>query len=146
MIEGSLYPNWGTVFSVLLTVVIATCYHVLLWRPAKKTKAMEPKKSLTIRIKRVRIDKSRDDLQRELTSIIEADPNLNQDAITVKTHSIVPWDQKEAYATATFHTSIPRNNMMKQLCKAGANLPYRFDDTFQGITPLYEASGGADVE
>ncbi|KAL8907863.1 MAG: hypothetical protein Q9171_005688 [Xanthocarpia ochracea] len=36
--------------------------------------------------------------------------------------------------------------MMRRLCEAGASLPYRFDDKFQGITPLYEASGGADVD
>ncbi|KAI4157359.1 MAG: hypothetical protein LQ342_008341 [Letrouitia transgressa] len=35
---------------------------------------------------------------------------------------------------------------MKRLRIAGASLPYRFDDKFHGITPLYEASKDVDVD
>ena len=142
MIGGSLYPSWATIFSsVLFTIAIVMYYHVPFWRPSKNKKTLQSKRSSTLRIEGVQIDKSSDDLQRDLMSIIEGDPVLKQDAITVETHSIVPRDQKEACATATFHTSISRNEMMKRLCKAGASLPYRFDDNFQGIRPLYQARG-----
>ena len=146
MIGGSLYPSWGTVFSILFTVVVPTCYHVLLLRPSKKRKAIKPKKPSTLRIEGIHIDKSRDDLQRELTSIIKGDPYLNQDAITVKIHAIVPRDQRIVCATATFHTSIPKNELMRRLYEASASTQYRFDESYQGITPLYDASGNADVE
>ena len=152
MIGGSLLPNWGTVFSILFTAGIATCYHVLSLRPSEKRKAIKTKKPLTLRIEGIHINKSMDDLQRELTSIIEGDPDLNQDAITVKTHAIVPRDQRIACATATFYTSIPKDEMTRRLRnasaspKASASPLYRFDDDFQGVTPLYDAGGDADVE
>lgn len=147
MTGSSLHLKWDTVFSsVLFTITIVMCYNVLFWRPSKNKKAITFKRWSTLRIEGVQIDKSRNELQRDLMSIIEGDPVLKQDAITVETRSIAPRDQKVACATATFYTSIPRDEMMKRLCKAGAGLPYRFDDNFQGITPLYEASGGADVE
>ena len=146
MIGGFLYPAWSTVFSILATVVIATCCHVLWLRPSKKRKAIKPKKPLTLRIEEIHIDRSRDDLQCELTFMVECDPVLKQDAITVQTHAIVPKDQRKACATATFYTSIPKNEMMRRLCEASASTQYRFDDNYEGITPLYDASGNADVE
>lgn len=111
-----------------------------------KTKATTSKRSWTLRIERIQIGKSSEDLWCDLTSIIKRDLLLNQDETTVKIDSIAQRDQKVACATATFQTSIPRNEMMKQLRKANPSLLYRFDDNFQGITPLYKAIGGADVE
>lgn len=147
MIGGYSYPNWGPVFStILLALAIVICYHILFWHPSKKTKAIRPKRPFTLRIEGVQIGKSSNDLRCDLLSIIEGDTILKQDAITVETHSIVPRDQRIACATATFYTSIPKNEMMGRLRKAGTSLPYHFDDNFQGITPLYEARGGADVE
>ena len=146
MTEGSLYPNWGIAFSILFTVIIATCYLMLLLRPSKKRKAIKPKKPLTLRIEGIHIDKSRDDLRHDLMSIVECNSVLKQDAITIKTHAIVPRDQRKACATATFHTSMSKNEMMRRLCEASASTQYRFDDGYQGITPLYDASGDADVE
>lgn len=144
MIEGSLYPNQGIVFgSILLSVVVVICCQLLFWRPPEKTKFRRP---FTLRIEEVPINKSSNDLQCDLISIITGDSNLKQDAITIEIHSIVPKDQRIAYATATFDTSIPSNEMMKRLRIAGASLPYRFDDKFHGITPLYEASKDVDVE
>ena len=147
MIGDPFGPNWGTILSsTLFAVATVLCYHVLFWRPSKKTKTTISKGPFTVRIEGVQIDKSSNELRCDLISIIEGDPVLKQDAIIVETHSIVPRDQKIACATATFHTSIPRREMMRRLCEAGASLPYRFDDNFQGITPLYEAGEGADVE
>ncbi|KAL8907435.1 MAG: hypothetical protein Q9207_001405 [Kuettlingeria erythrocarpa] len=36
--------------------------------------------------------------------------------------------------------------MIRRIRKAGSSLPYRFDDDFHGVTPLYEANRGADVD
>ncbi|KAL9022998.1 MAG: hypothetical protein Q9196_007438, partial [Gyalolechia fulgens] len=147
MIGASVYPNWGAVFGSLLFALAALLsYHLLFGHPPKKTKAIIPKKPFTLRIEEVQLGKSSNDLRRELLSLIESDSILKQDAITVEIHSIVPRDQRIACATATFHTSIPKSEMMGRLQKAGTSLPYLFDDDFQGITPLYEASGGADVD
>ncbi|KAL8939772.1 MAG: hypothetical protein Q9211_002590 [Gyalolechia sp. 1 TL-2023] len=146
MIGGPVYPNWGAVFgSLLFALATLLCYHLLFGRPPKKTKASIHKRPFTLRIE-VQLGTSSNDLRRDLLSLIESDSILKQDAITVEIHSIVPMDKRIAYATATFHTSIPKSEMMGRLSKARTSLPYLFDDDFQGITPLYEASGGADVD
>ncbi|KAH8707497.1 hypothetical protein GQ44DRAFT_777431 [Phaeosphaeriaceae sp. PMI808] len=153
------YPEWGTLFTgALVALAIAICCHALFYRPLEKMplekKASQiilqststPKKLLTLRIDEVPIHKSREAFECDLRSIIDRDPGLKEDSNTIMQHLLVRRDQKIACATATFHTSIPANEVIRKLREAGIGLPYCFDSNFHGITPLYDAQEGADVD
>ncbi|ERF76578.1 hypothetical protein EPUS_05851 [Endocarpon pusillum Z07020] len=138
--------NWGKhLTGALATLVITICCYALFWRPPKRT-VSTPKRFLTLRIDEVPIDKSREALEHDLKSVVERDPGLKEDSITIMQHSLVRRDQKMACATATFRTSIPANEVIRKLHQARSSLPYRFDVKFHGITPLYEGRGGTDVD
>ena len=147
MIGGAILPDWSTVFTgALFALAIAICCHALFWRPQKKKRTLILKKTLILRIEEIPSHVSRETLQCDLESLVKQDPILRKDAITVVQVSFVQRDQKMACATAAFHTSLETDEVIKKLCQAHTGLPYRFDNKFDGITPLYEASGGADVE
>ena len=129
----------------LLTLAVAICCHMLVWRPQKKKSPQKKKRTLTLRIGEIPTHISRETLQCDLESLVKQDP-FSKDAITVMQVFLVQRNQKTACATATFHTSLPTNEVTEKSHQAATSLPYRFDDKFDGITPLYEASGGADVE
>lgn len=152
MLGGTIIPDWSTVFTgALFALTIAICCHALFWRPQKKKstsipeKTLIPKKTLILRIEEIPAGIPHETLQHDLESIVYQNPILRKDEITVLQASFVPIDRKTACATAAFHTSLKPADLIK-LCQAHIGLPYRFDNKFDGITPLYEASGGADVE
>jgi hypothetical protein len=105
-----------------------------------------PKRLFTLRIGEIPIDKSREAFERDLRSIVDRDPDLKEDSITIMQHLLVRRNQRMACATATFHTSISANEVIRKPSKAGTSFPYRFDIKFYSITPLYEPKEGADVE
>ncbi|KAI4154500.1 MAG: hypothetical protein LQ340_001657 [Diploschistes diacapsis] len=152
MLGGTIIPDWSTVFTgALFALTIAICCHALFWRPQKKKstsipeKTLIPKKTLILRIEEIPAGIPHETLQHDLESIVYQNPILRKDEITVLQASFVPIDRKTACATAAFHTSLKPADLIK-LCQAHIGLPYRFDNKFDGITPLYEASGGADVD
>lgn len=112
----------------------------------RKKKTIKSKKPLTFRIKKIHIDKFKNDFQCEFIFMIECDLVLKQNAIIVQTHAIVSKNQKKACAIVTFYTSISKNEMMKRLCKTSASTQYRFDDNYESITSLYDVSDNANVE
>ncbi|KAF2176608.1 hypothetical protein K469DRAFT_812982 [Zopfia rhizophila CBS 207.26] len=128
--------NWSKVFTGALFTVFG--------RPPKK--ASTTKRPLTLRIEEVPIDKSREDFEHDLKSIVKRDPDLKDDSIVLVQYFLVRRDQRMACATATLLTSIPVNEVIRKLRQAGSSLPYRFDAKFYGITPLYEGHEGADVD
>lgn len=117
------------------------------WREKDTSRS---KKSVILRIEQVPITISPEELRSELESIVEKDLVLKQHATTVDPPFLTRRSQATAYATATFHTSIPRNELVEKLqeaaCGAAKNLPYHFDDRINGVIPLFEGNAGADVE
>lgn len=104
------------------------------------------KASITLRIKEILIKMSSADLKRDLQSIVDQHPGLKEDCVTITQLTLIQMDQKIACATATFCTSFSAEELIRELKQAKAGFPYRFDVKFHGITPIYEAQGGADVE
>jgi hypothetical protein len=146
MIGNTDLPDWGTLFiGALVALAITICSQALFWRPPKK-RISTPKQPLTLRIDEIPIDTSIAALTRDLHSVVYQHLGLKEDAITIKLHSLFRRDQRTACATATFGTSLPKTELIKKLQQAETNLPHRFDNRFHGITPLYEAREGAEVE
>ena len=153
MLGGTIIPDWSTVFTgALFALTIAICCHALFWRQQKKKstlipeKTLIPKKKLILRIEEIPAEIEPETLQLDLESLVNQNQILTEDAITIEQLSLARRDQKMACATAAFHTSLPPNEVIKKLSQAHPRSPYRFDNKFDGITPLYEVRGGADVE
>lgn len=145
MIKGEVNLGWGIVFTAALTLAIVICCHALLWHPSKKSS--KTIRQLALRIEEIPTNKSRQSLQRDLEFLIDQHSVLKNNGSALVQFSLVQRDQNTACATATFQTSVPANEITEMLRKASiSHFPYRFDSKFDGITPIYEASGGADVE
>ncbi|KAL7781558.1 hypothetical protein V8C37DRAFT_398160 [Trichoderma ceciliae] len=134
-------------------------HHDFSSRPPEKRKTVEVRKATksnsadveryAIRIDEIPSSQSREALEGDLDSLkdslIEEDPDLRDRLYFVLDH-LVARDQTIACATATVEAPLSGNDLIGKLTKAGTRCPYRFDSHFQGITPLYEAPDGADVE
>lgn len=139
--ESTTLPVWAAILAgIIVAVVIPAAVRLLAGRlPEKKTSAPKP---LTLRIDEVPISTSRDQLERELESTIRRNSDLTQGK-NIIVHHLTPRDHKTACATATFHSSLAAPQLLQRI---DGGHSYRFDDKFHGITPLYEAPGGGDVE
>jgi hypothetical protein len=96
---------------------------------------------LTLRIQ-VPVNKSLDDLKGDLNSIIEQDREITD----IIVHSLACMDRDTAYATATFHTSIPEDKLFERLRQGSEGQSYCYDWKFYGITPIHEDQNRVDVE
>ncbi|POR38318.1 Uncharacterized protein TPAR_01489 [Tolypocladium paradoxum] len=109
------------------------------------TSAPKAKKSLTLRIDGIPADHT-DNLDSNLTSIIEQDPVLRGDADTAVRRSLAPFGKGSLCATISIITSLSADDLSTRLRRAGNGRPYRYSCKFEGITPLYESEGGANVD
>ncbi len=75
-------------------------------------------------------------LKDDLKSMIERNQDLKDGVTMIDHHFLVQRDQNIACATATFHTSISANELVKKLNRARDGHRYHFDVNFQNITPL----------
>ena len=147
MAESVDYLHWRIVITSALAIVLGVAFSYLtsFWRPRKQG-VQRPRRLLTLRINEIPTDTLPKDLECELESIIERDQVLKNDKITLSHHFLVRRSEREACGTVTLHTSISTDKVIERLHKARTGLQYSFDVKFLGITPLYEAEGGADVE
>jgi hypothetical protein len=151
MIGHTDLPNWGALFTGALVALAVIIYcQSFFWRTHKKSSPKKgvstPKRFVTLRIEEIPIDTSSAALTDNLRSLVNQHLDLKEDRITIDQPSPIQRNQKIACATATFHTRVPADELIRKLHQAEARPSYRFDVKFHGITPLYEAQGGADVE
>ncbi|KLU88157.1 hypothetical protein MAPG_07144 [Magnaporthiopsis poae ATCC 64411] len=108
--------------------------------------APEPKR-LAFRVNDIPIDHT-DVLDLTLRSIVEQDSVLRGTAATITCRSLAPQDDQFACATVSISTSLTGDDLCNRLHKAGKEQPYTYSYTckFDGITPLYDAKSGADVD
>ncbi|KAI8626567.1 ankyrin repeat-containing protein [Xylariaceae sp. FL1651] len=103
---------------------------------------------LTLRINDVHVSSSREAFAGDLKSIIAADLILKKNIKTLSNVSLVRTNKRSACGTATFHTSLPDQELVQRLQGAskGKEHPYTFDCDFYGITPLYEHETDTQVD
>ncbi|KAK2026075.1 ankyrin repeat-containing protein, partial [Colletotrichum zoysiae] len=132
----------------LLVVIIACLVAVALSRQTLQSLLSSPPprpKSLTFRVDDIPSDHS-DDFVRRIRSILEQDPVLREVAASVALRSLVPRDEITSCATVSVVTHLSGDSLCMRLTQAGRAHPYSYSCNFEGLTPLYEAEGGADVD
>lgn len=101
---------------------------------------------LTLRIDEIPAERSHDAFKHDIEAVINQDPDLNRGVASVVHHHLVKREPSLACATASFKTSIPKDELVKRLDQASTHLGYLFDVHFGGVTLLYESPAGADTE
>ncbi|KAK1982091.1 ankyrin repeat-containing protein, partial [Colletotrichum cereale] len=113
-------------------------------RPLLSSPPPKPK-SLTFRVDDIPIDHI-NDFGRRIRYIAEQDPVLSGVASAIVLRSLVPRDKRIGCATVSIVTHLSGDSLCMRLLQAGNGHPYTYSCNFEGITPLYEAEGGADID
>ncbi|SPO05328.1 uncharacterized protein DNG_08015 [Cephalotrichum gorgonifer] len=115
-------------------------------RPSESATAeKEQTKTLTFRVDDIPVDDA-DALIHNLKEMFDRDDSLRELAATLFCHSLASKDKDHICATVSIKTSLSPGDLDTLLRKAGAGYPYAYSCAFQGITPLYAFSSGADVD
>ncbi|KAI1274336.1 hypothetical protein F5Y07DRAFT_390609 [Xylaria sp. FL0933] len=142
--------GWSLIIITVTIITIITMANFYYFSPKRSLenneKPLESDKNLpkniTLRINGVPLAKSLESLEDDLKSISLEDTSKSRHVTLVRTN------KHSACATATFHTLLPDDDLIRKLqvaCKEKA-YPYRFDSEFYGITPLYEHENEAHVD
>ncbi|KAK2035755.1 hypothetical protein LZ31DRAFT_601892 [Colletotrichum somersetense] len=102
-------------------------------------------KTLTFRVDDIPIDHA-NTLESNLRSIAERDPVLRDAAATIVRRSLAPKDKETVCATVSTTTPLSGEDLCARLRKGGRVYPYSYSCKFEGVTPLYDAKNGADVD
>lgn len=143
-----------------LVALLAACVYQLVWgahssqqrrpasRPASGHDAPRQQRSreLTLRVDEIPAGTSTTKVETDLQSIIGTNPELEGQLDDLVVRSLTPRDRTCACATVTLRTLLPEKQLLDSLQRASKELPYRYDCTFYGITPLYEDADGASCE
>ncbi|KAK1961852.1 hypothetical protein LY78DRAFT_279813 [Colletotrichum sublineola] len=142
-LADSLADSQGLPVAVFVCLVVVALNRQNL-RSLFSSPAPKPK-SLTFRIDDIPVDHI-DDFSRRLQSIAEQDPVLRGVAAAIVLRSLVPRDEIISCATVSVVTHLSGDGLCVRLRQAGRGHPYTYSCNFEGITPLYEAEGGGDIE
>jgi hypothetical protein len=143
--EEAVLPILMAVAVVLATAVLRFIFsRRALLTDAKPNE--RPRRHLTLRINNVPLEYSRTDFEEKLESLIAEDSILKESIKTLLSVSLVRINQHSACGTATFYTSLPVHELVQRLRGGSKGRPYKFDNEFYGITPLYEHETNARVE
>ncbi|KAJ8108205.1 hypothetical protein OPT61_g8336 [Boeremia exigua] len=142
--------SYETLFSLLVALLVAICYHILFWRtsqkaPTQETRTPEPPTTyqFTLRVSEVPLDTPHQSIEGELENVLRHDARPTNNT-NVKVQLCRFSNHRQiAHGTATFATSLPKLAVIDKLQQG---TEFRFDDKFDGITPLYEHVDGADVD
>ena len=98
----------------------------------------------TVRIRDIPSGKTSDALKRDIEAVIQGqdvDPKIH-----IEHHSFVPQDESSICATVSFHTVLPRLELLALLSEADSCKAYDIDDHFLDITPLGQDPEGVDID
>ncbi|KAI1119812.1 hypothetical protein F5Y10DRAFT_150672 [Nemania abortiva] len=107
--------------------------------------AVKEKPYLTLRILQVPLDVTLDTLDTDLKSITVTDTDLHEAVNTLSHLTLVQMNKNSACATATFQTSLPKDEFVQRL-QAAIQKDYQFDCNFYDITPLYDHQTDANTD
>jgi hypothetical protein len=96
---------------------------------------------VTIRISDIPIEKSLGDLENDLLDIGSTSPAAQDIIKTAERITLAKASEDSACATVTLHSSKIDTELLHLFSQASKqkHLPYQYDSTFYGITPLCEA-------
>ncbi|KAK1589962.1 ankyrin repeat-containing protein, partial [Colletotrichum navitas] len=142
-LEDSLADSQGLLVAIIVCLVAVA----LSWQTLRFLLSSPPPKprSLTFRVDDVPIDHVHD-FGRRLQSIAEQDPVLRGVASAIVLRSLAPRDKVTSCATVSVVTHLSGDSLCVRLHHAGRGHPYTYSCNFEGITPLYVAEGGADID
>jgi hypothetical protein len=140
-------PLVVTILLLLITLVIQ-CRNQQAPTYLAKSTQMRPKRSVVLRAQEIPIQRTRDDVRKDLGEIAATDPTLKEVVSTLSHLTLVAMDNHWACATMSFDTTLSDPELVERFSRASATLPwrYKFDSTFYGVTPLYEDANGAQIE
>ncbi|KAI8950509.1 hypothetical protein F4801DRAFT_343355 [Xylaria longipes] len=98
----------------------------------------KPKRCLTLRINQVPLDLAHESFENDLKSIAIQDFVLHEAVNTLNHLTLVRMNKHSSCATATFHTSLSNDELVRRIQIASDSRPYKFDSDFYGITPIYD--------
>jgi len=132
-----------------ISIFILTLLYIFIWnaQASKPTSQVRQVRPLTLRVEDISVDISREEFETDIKIVVENDPTLQKHVARVTHHHLTRRNLKKACATVTFYTSIPADQLIRQLLSHPKFAQTcRFDTKFLGITPLYEPPEGGQVE
>lgn len=142
---GASGGNALLVLATVAAVLFAAFYRNLLSaqpRPAKpaprrRPESPPPRRSITLRVDLVPVDTAPEALEGQLRARRVPGPDLQAALATACVRSLVRSQPRFACATVALQSSLPEGQLLAALHQGNDGLPYRYDSTFQGITPLH---------
>ena len=138
--------SWS--LAIALTLALATTFAWFL-SARKEPKAIPKAKVFTFRVEKVPCNQ-KDDLLADISSIIQHNLVLRDSTLieTLICHSLVTRNEKYACATVSVSTYIEMSKFcgLLQTSTSKEKFHYRFDDEFDGFTPLSGGGINASVE
>ncbi|KAM0546754.1 hypothetical protein ACHAPJ_010682 [Fusarium lateritium] len=107
-------------------------------------KATSSSRKITLRVDKIPIDQT-SDLCHNPNAIVANNLILREVTNPSVCPSIAPRDKYYMCATVSFQTSLP-HELFVELNRSDNGYPYQCDSNFYGITPLYDAQTGAEVD
>ncbi|PHH92317.1 hypothetical protein CDD83_7906 [Cordyceps sp. RAO-2017] len=141
-------PPWRAIAALAVTcTTFAATVHVLGQSCCCRTsRARTGRRQLQLRIDGIPIDRSIEDVQNIITSLVRGDKVLEEAVATPVVYSLAPTHACIAYAIVCVSASIRDEEVAFRLRQAAGASSYLFSSAFHGITPLYQDGDSAHVD